>query len=109
MHRLICGLDFGDKRCVDHANGEKLDNRRLNLRICSIRQNAYNMRTPKANTSGIKGVTFRVDRGTWDARLRANGKRYSMTGFKTKEDAGRAIWLLRQELHGEFANHGSVA
>ena len=56
FHRLICGLRKGDKRQVDHINGNKLDNRRVNLRICTRRQNHYNQQHRRANKTGYRGV-----------------------------------------------------
>src|SRR5882672_2364605 len=43
---------------LDHANGDKLDNRLENLREATHSQNQMNSRRAKHNTSGFKGVTF---------------------------------------------------
>lgn len=56
MHRQIMELTFGDSICVDHINGNRLDNRKSNLRICSRTENNHNMRISKRNKSGAKGV-----------------------------------------------------
>jgi len=106
MHRLLCGLDFGDSRYVDHKNLTRLDNRRQNLRVCTALENVHNTSLRKSNTSGYKGVTFDKRRGTWVARVRCNGTRHHMTGFVSAKDAHTALCLLREELHGAFANHG---
>jgi hypothetical protein len=39
LHRFIMGLDKGDERVVDHLDGDGLDNRRCNLRVCTQREN----------------------------------------------------------------------
>ncbi|SOY79942.1 Pathogenesis-related transcriptional factor and ERF protein (fragment) [Cupriavidus taiwanensis] len=78
----------------------------MNLRVCSHAQNIHNTKIRKSNTSGFKGVSFRKERGTWDARIRFNGKRHCIRGFATAEEANTALCLLRDGLHGEFANHG---
>ena len=54
LHRLI--LDAPPGKHVDHINGDTLDNRKCNLRLCSIRENLLNRGPNKNNTSGYKGV-----------------------------------------------------
>lgn len=51
MHRIISGFRSG---LVDHKNGNGLDNRKLNLRICNYIQNAYNRQKPKGKFKGVK-------------------------------------------------------
>jgi len=58
MHRLILGLEFGDRKQGDHRNGDTLDNRRLNLRVATQAQNSRNTGVQRHNTSGYKGVTW---------------------------------------------------
>ena len=56
MHRIVLGIEDGDVH-VDHVNGNTLDNRKENLRICNINQNSKNRtRKQKTNTSGYRGV-----------------------------------------------------
>lgn len=54
LHRLIMNTSEG--LVIDHINGNKNDNRKENLRICSQSQNARNRRLSKNNKSGISGV-----------------------------------------------------
>ena len=56
IHRVIINAPKGMQ--VDHINGNPLDNRRENLRICTNQQNGMNRGKPKDNTSGYKGVTY---------------------------------------------------
>lgn len=105
MHRAIMGLSFGDVRVIDHINGDPLDNRKDNLRVCT---NAENMRNQKlyANTvSGLKGV-YRRRNGTWRAQIQVDGKRKCLGYFKTAEEGHQAYVVAAKELHGEFANTG---
>ena len=51
---------------IDHINGNTLDNRKENLRICTNKQNIRNSGKYKNNTSGFKGVTWSY--GKWNAR-----------------------------------------
>ena len=55
MHRQIMGV-IDPKSHVDHINQIPLDNRRENLRFCSMSQNKWNMRKRADNKSGFKGV-----------------------------------------------------
>lgn len=63
MHREILGLNQSDMRVCDHKNRIKTDNRRANLRICTPRQNAFNM--PAYGSSGLKGVCWDKQLGKW--------------------------------------------
>jgi hypothetical protein len=57
LHRFV--IKCNDKnKIVDHINGNTLDNRKCNLRICTKSQNAMNSKIGKNNTSGYKGVYF---------------------------------------------------
>src|SRR5687767_14638664 len=65
LHRLLAGAAPGE--VVDHINGNTLDNRRSNLRVCSRKQNARNSRRPAHNRSGFKGVSWDKQTGRWRA------------------------------------------
>ena len=56
MHRQIMNLTFGDKQYVDHINGNRLDNRKSNLRFCTRTENNHNMKLSYRNKSGAKGI-----------------------------------------------------
>lgn len=101
LHRAIVGCP--EDLFVDHANGDTLDNRRSNLRICTRGENARNQRLSSANTSGFKGVT-RCGR-KWHAQISAGPgkKRVHIGNFETPIEAALAYDAAARKYHGEFA------
>jgi hypothetical protein len=102
MHRMI--MDCPPNLVVDHINGDGLDNRKENLRICTHLQNCHNRGKSKNNTTGYKGVGFRKDRQVFIARLRYKRKLLQLGEYKTKEEAFEVYKQKATELLGEFAN-----
>jgi hypothetical protein len=106
MHRhvlLACGMPSSSS--VDHINGDRLDNRRENLRACTIVQNTHNMKLSVRNTSGVKGVSLRKADGMWLARVQVNHIKFCQS-FKLKSEAEAWARAKREELHGDFTRHG---
>jgi hypothetical protein len=58
MHRLVLGLEPGDGKIGDHINGDRLDNRRSNLRVVSAAGNAQNTLGKAASRSAFRGVSW---------------------------------------------------
>ncbi|MGB8422197.1 HNH endonuclease [Paraburkholderia sp.] len=107
MHRRIMSLKQGDPLQVDHINGDRLDNRRSNLRICSGTQNMQNQRIHCDNKSGYKGVRWCPwSKKKWMASIQANrGHQIYLGYYDTAEEAHEVYCLAADMLHGEFANH----
>ena len=105
MHRWIV---FGGKEGsgVDHSDGDKLNNRRGNLRKATQSQNAKNTLLAKNNTSGFKGVSKTAE-GRWRARITVERKEIHLGVFDTKADAAAAYDAAALQLHGEFASPNS--
>jgi len=103
MHRLITEAPKGKE--TDHANGNGLDNRRRNLRVCTVRQNQYNQAKRKNSLSQYKGVSLnkRVKVKKWVAGITKNGKNIHLGYFKDEIDAAKAYDRKAKELCGEFA------
>ena len=95
------GLNRGDKRCVDHINGNVLDNRRSNLRICTRQQNAYNKRNKALPKSGFRGVRKAGTR--WQALIFEQGKTKVIGSFADVLDAARAYDAAAVRCFGSFA------
>jgi hypothetical protein len=103
MHRVIMAKQRSHGMQIDHINGNRLDNRRCNLRMVNKCGNTQNARMRSDNTSGVKGVSKQGEK--WTARVQSNGKRVFVGIFTTKEEAEKAVRSRREELHGPFANH----
>lgn len=101
MHRQIVSADHSME--VDHINGNKLDNRKENLRQCSHRQNGMNGPKKKCNLSGFKGVTFDKKLSKWRAQISNMGKTIFIGSFLTPESAHEAYKIKAVELFGQFA------
>ena len=100
MHRVIMNAPAGVQ--VDHINGNGLDNRKANLRLCNYAQNQQNRRKRRRATSLFKGVGWHDNR--WRARITVNGKQIEIGRFKSEFLAAEAYDQKAVELFGEFAN-----
>lgn len=80
---------------VDHINGDRLDNRRHNLRVCTYAQNNRNRLERVDNTSGFRGVSRRKD-GQYEAYIHYQGRKIHLGLFKKLTDAINA--RLRAEI-----------
>jgi hypothetical protein len=99
MHREILGVVPGI--WVDHINGDRLDNRRSNLRPATHQQNLMNRGTNKNNQSGYKGVYQEL--GLWRACIKINGRNRHLGNFDDAETAARAYDFAAHEAFGAFA------
>lgn len=101
MHRLI--LDAPPHLYVDHIDGNGLNNRRSNLRLCTKGQNAANSILPSTNRSGFRGVWLHRPLQKWRAGIRFQGRNISLGCFDDPIEAARAYDAKALELFGEFA------
>ncbi|MEN6424468.1 MAG: HNH endonuclease [Phycisphaerales bacterium] len=102
MHRQIMQPPEGMK--VDHANRNRLDNTRSNLRVCTHQQNMYNRVKRAGSISRFKGVGFRKRDQKWYAEVGGSRRPIWLGFFDTEIEAARAYDYKAVEHFGEFAN-----
>lgn len=105
MHRLI--MNAPKHLDVDHINGNTLDNRKCNLRLCTRQENSRNRGKSKGTfTSKYKGVSLsRRSKGTiWSAQICHQRKCKYLGCFTSEHDAARAYNDAAKQYHGEFAS-----
>ncbi|MEC0328736.1 HNH endonuclease [Paenibacillus macerans] len=102
MHRYLTDAPKGT--VVDHINGNKLDNRRENLRIVSQTENQANRHSPnRNNTTGYRGVSWHKAARKYEAGTNFGGQRQFLGLFDTAKEAARAYNAKTLELFGEYA------
>lgn len=101
MHRFI--LNPPADMAVDHINGDGLDNRKCNLRICMNTDNLKNSR-PMRNKkySKYKGVGYHLRDSLWKATLVKDGRAFARY-FKSEIEAAMAYDMMAREKFGEYA------
>lgn len=101
MHKEIIGTPVG--LVTDHINGNGLDNRRSNLRVCSRRENLLNRGEQTNNSSGISGVSFEKKSQKWESYLHHYGKKISLGRYSEKEEAVKARTEGIKKWYNDFA------
>jgi hypothetical protein len=96
MHRVLNNTP--DKYHTDHMNGNKLDNRKKNLRTLTVSENIFYSKHRKNNTSGHKGVYWDRTRKLWHAQICRNRKVYFIGRFEKIADAIKHYKIKKQLL-----------
>lgn len=88
LHRFI--MDCPEDKIVDHINHNTLDNRKSNLKVVTVSENAQNIKLRKNSKSGIKNVCWVKEVNKWKASLKLNGKTIILGYFDNIKDAEKA-------------------
>ena len=92
LHRLIMNV-LDDRRYeVDHVYHDTYDNRKRNLRLAFHSQNLKNLKTSKANSSGVKGIYFDKQLNKWRVQIRCDNKRIHVGVY---DDFNKAIEMRK--------------
>jgi hypothetical protein len=105
-HRLAWIYCYGESpEEIDHINGERSDNRMVNLRSVSRSANMKNKSIYKNNISGFVGVNYNKNQKKWISRIKVDGKDIHIGSYKDKQDAVKAR-LKANDKYGFHDNHG---
>jgi hypothetical protein len=85
LHRFLMGLDFGDKRQVNHIDGNGLNNQRENIEVCTALYNNQSINKPNTN----KGYVAHISK-YWHASINVN-KVTHQKNFATEEEGRQFI------------------
>lgn len=108
LHRFI--MDAPKGKQVDHINGDTLDSRKSNMRICTVSENSMNRHFVSDNTSGKIGVCWnsKIPTPKWMAYININGKRTHLGYFTTYDEALKVRLDAEEKYYGEFrASNGA--
>lgn len=94
-------------KMVDHINGDRTDNRRINLRPCDKSTNSMNTALPSNNKYGYKGITRRTEpnyqgREVYRACIRVSGKVINLGTFYSLKEAGAARLAAEEKYFGTY-------
>ncbi|MDR1506551.1 MAG: HNH endonuclease [Treponema sp.] len=98
LHRIL--MDVPNNLFIDHKNGNTLDNRKCNLRICTQAQNNKNS---KSRNKSLKDIYWDEKRKKWRVRIDFSKKRLNIGYYDTAEKAHSAYCKAAKKYHGEFA------
>lgn len=99
MHRLIASNPKG--KIVDHINGNKLDNRRENLRICDRRINAINVKKQK-------GIHWYKAYQKWQVYIWVDSKKINLGYYELYDEALEVRKKAEQEYHKPILERGEL-
>jgi len=105
MHQFIMRPPKG--KVVDHIDGNGLNNRRCNLRICTPQQNSWNhkrRKQPGASSRFIGVYPYKKRPGKWYVKIKCGDERVNLGPFDSEIEAALARDRKARELFGEYAS-----
>lgn len=87
---------------IDHINGDRIDNRKSNLRPATHAENAMNSQK-RLGSSRYKGVSWCESRGLWEVQLMHNKRKIHAGRYESEVDAAHVYDYAAKVLFGEFA------
>ena len=103
MHRELLNAPAGLQ--VDHINGNRLDNRKANLRLATQAENSRNRgKFSSTALSQYKGATYHKRDGVWQSSIKVDGKLIYIGSFSSEIQAAKAYNEAAKKYHGLYAN-----
>lgn len=103
LHRVVNNTPNGF--VTDHINGDKLDNRRSNLRTATVAENAINYDRKNGTKNPYRGVSLHSKSGLWRARISYRRTEITIGYFKSPEEARMVYLCVANQFYGEFAGY----
>jgi hypothetical protein len=98
-----------EKRCVDHIDGDRMNNHHENLRFATHAENNRNsMKTNNTRSSTYQGVYLNKPMHTWMAYIRINGKLKNVGYYEIEKEAAATYNAAAVEHFGVFAKLNKI-
>jgi len=101
LHRILMGCP--KYKTVDHINGNTLDNREENLRICTHQENHFNRAANSNGSSKYKGVCWNKASRKWQAQIKKDKVNHTIGQYAKEEDAAKAYNEKARAFFGKYA------
>ena len=102
MHREI--MNIPERMEIDHIDGNRLNNTRENLRVCTTQENQRNRSKGAGTSSQYKGVNWHKETGKWRAYIKVAGKQVYLGLFEIEQEAAKVYYRAAVEFGGAVAN-----
>lgn len=101
VHRLVVLCMTGDwpSADVDHIDGDRSNNRWVNLRAATRAENLQNRSATTKSASGVRNVYFDKPSGKWQVKVMRSGRSKSFGYFGTLEEASSVALTAKAEMH----------